>query len=1094
MTSRMGSMTVAGQADIRQRLNSDGLAALGLAGPLLSPVWTQAAPTADVAKMVFTVGALWYAPLAGMALTIADGEKLGLSGADGFPAEPAPNQCVILKIHPQARLRLERLMVATFQAAASQPADQSVRPVPSTILIRNPGSTFDVPWSIPPGEMFLPAGDVSFHDEHGLALDPFAFAAIVAALIQAAPTSALAAPMPGGAVAGTPATIAGLAPAGQFVHAVDLHGRPWQDPPGAQRGISLYSGSAGSRTEVDHIDDGALHAWAAGNVLSGESDVDGTQPVGTFPGLTHFGWHTLGRMGTAPLTWPAAGPGLMPVRDTLRVAVTDPVFHLLGNRTSNARDGVPEADQLTVKEQAPPVRQGSPIAFLPDGRSVLGWIGQVFLGLQGGNPAAPFTAGPIFSASVAVDNGAWSLPAAPGPAGRWPVAPAATAVLGNAATVLGQLSALRTGTTASWIAGSNDVLVQLPAGLPVGVAIRIYPIRVLMGTSPDEQPLLWRADGAATIVTGGADTMVLIDPFRLGATSVRPAEPANLHCDAVVVWQQPAVPNAPQVPQVKMIGSLAWPVGADQPRPASAPSNLLAAGFWRGIASNPMLGASPRGSFTLATVFADPIAFVQNIVRNLSTDKNPREAPRLPTQSRTESIFSLQMPPAVGGADLYRSVLTGGWLTAETDSHSYRLGNPGAAGAHEVHAPGVAATSQLGFDLWVAAAHRARPVIPTADIAAPLTSGPNAGLPTNWVLLQANATSAPPAAPAALTPSAAAVLQTVPAFVETPELALIPDDDVDAAVDWVTTKLGTWVTTPNDQEIHRQIGREVRTSKYGRRDAQWALRRAIRHARELVYIETPLFAGTAHDAGAPSDAKAAVDLVAELANRLTIEPRLRVVILVPRDIPFVAAYEPFSMFFYARRTMAAQTLAMAGGTVPGLNAQRQRVVVAHPVGVPGRPLVIRTTTVIVDDVWAMVGTSSWSRRGLTFDGANDIVMTDWSLDRGAGMSIRAHRKALMGAHLGVGPAPVGGGSPPNAVGAPAVDWTRLHQPVSAHETFADVLISGGRGKLLPLWDGPDAAAPDAVIAHPADVADPDGRGGATLVTTIAAAIGGSTVV
>jgi hypothetical protein len=200
------------------------------------------------------------------------------------------------------------------------------------------------------------------------------------------------------------------------------------------------------------------------------------------------------------------------------------------------------------------------------------------------------------------------------------------------------------------------------------------------------------------------------------------------------------------------------------------------------------------------------------------------------------------------------------------------------------------------------------------------------------------------------------------------------------------------------------------------------------------------------------------------------------------------------MFFYARRRMAAQTLALAGGTLPGLNAERPRVVVAHPVGVPGRPLVIRTTTVIVDDVWAMVGTSSLSRRGLTFDGANDVVMTDCSLDRGASLSIRAHRKALMAAHLGVGPVPVGGGSPPNPVAAPAADWTRLHQPTNAHETFADVLISGGRGKLLPLWDGPDPAAPDAVLPHPADVADPDGRGGASLVTTIAAAIGGSTVV
>jgi hypothetical protein len=165
-------------------------------------------------------------------------------------------------------------------------------------------------------------------------------------------------------------------------------------------------------------------------------------------------------------------------------------------------------------------------------------------------------------------------------------------------------------------------------------------------------------------------------------------------------------------------------------------------------------------------------------------------------------------------------------------------------------------------------------------------------------------------------------------------------------------------------------------------------------------------------------------------------------------------------------------------------------------GAPGRPLVIRTTTVIVDDVWMMTGTSTPTRRGLTFDGANDVVLVDWSLDRGAGSAIRAHRKALMAAHLGVGPGTAGtsGGAPGSAVGAPQADWVRLHQPVTAHEVFADVLAAGGQGKLLPQWSGPDPNAPDATIPHPPEVADPDGRGGATLITTIAAAIGGSTSV
>jgi hypothetical protein len=1077
------TLTVAGLADIRQRLNSDGLAALGLASSLLCPAWTDAVPPANEAALKFTVAGLWYAPFAGILMQVADGHKMGLSGLDGSPAVPAETACVVLVVHPQARLRIEREMVAALQAGGQ--ADQSLRPVPSTILITG-GSSVPDPLNLAAGDKFMVAGEVSCYDEHGLIVDPFALAGALAGVL--ANSAALGTAMPAGA-AGTLQAIASSVTAGRFVHPLDLHGRPWADPPGANAGVSLYTGAAGARVEGVHLADGTLQQWPDGAVLSGRADPDGAQAPPP-PGLLRFGWRTLGRMGTAPLAWPPAG-AQTPVRDTLRATITDPGFHLLGNRTSTGRDGVASADSLSVAEDPPQIRDGSPVSLLIDGRSCLGFFQQAILALQGGNPAAPFSAGPILGASVMFDDGAWPLPVAPGPAGRWPTAPAAVPVAGSVPAVLGSLSALRSATTSNWISGSNDVLVTLPAGLPAGVAVRLYPIAVLLGASPDEQPLLQRGDGGACLVSGVNDTIVLTDPFGLGAAPVRAGSP-HVRADAAVTW----LPASGGLPVMKLVANLDWPVGADVPRPAPGPANLLAAGFWRGVAAAPMLGSPAAGSFNLATVFADPVAFVQSVVRQMTTDQNPRQAPRLPTMARTESLLSIQLPPAAG-ADLYRSVLTGGWLTREADTHSFRIANPGAAGAHEVHGPGVAASSQLGFDLWVAALHRARPVVPTADVAGAFGGGPNAGLPNNWVLLQANATSAPPAPPAVPSSVAGAVLQTIPAYVETPELALIPDGEIGAVNNFITQQLPNYLAMPNQPEINRQILREVRSCKYGRRDAQWALRRALRHARELVYIETPLLAPTSHGDGGPPDPRAGVDLFTVLAARLDEEPRLRVVILVPRTPPFVAGYEPWSMFFYAGRTEVAQTLQLAGGDlpVPG-GGTRPRVVVAHPVGAPGRPLVIRTTTVIVDDVWLITGSSSLSRRGLTFDGANDVVLVDWALDRGAGFSIRAHRKALMAAHLGVsaGTAGTAGGVAPSAVGSPAADWVRLHQPTSAHQVFADALASGGQGKLLPLWAGPSPAAPGAVLPHPPEVADPDGRGGATLVTTIAAAIGGSTTV
>jgi hypothetical protein len=68
-------------------------------------------------------------------------------------------------------------------------------------------------------------------------------------------------------------------------------------------------------------------------------------------------------------------------------------------------------------------------------------------------------------------------------------------------------------------------------------------------------------------------------------------------------------------------------------------------------------------------------------------------------------------------------------------------------------------------------------------------------------------------------------------------------------------------------------------------------------------------------------------------------------------------YEPWSMYFYAERLRAVQILRSAAGDLPAPGGgARPRVVVAHLMGAPGRPLVIQTTTVIVDDNWLITGT------------------------------------------------------------------------------------------------------------------------------------------
>jgi hypothetical protein len=1058
--AQIGTVTIAGFADLQQRFGSDGLASLGLAGPLISPVWTQAVPTSvNLATLQFTAANAWYTPLAGMFFDAPNGMTLGLSGLDGAPAMTGNQRCAIFKIHPQARLRLERAIVANLEIGGR--ADQSLRPVVSTILIRGANTPVTTAQLLRPGELALPAGDISFHDERGLIIDCFAFAAMLSALAVLVPF--LQTPLPAGPTNGTTAAIASLAPSGNFFHVVDLHGRPWVDPPAAL-GIGMFTGPQNPPQQVARVANGLIMAWPANAVLAAEADPTGQQPP-SGPAISRFGWGTIGTLGTAPLAWPPAPATLsrnqMPVRDSLRVIAVDLQFHLAGNRLAARRDGVIGADPLSVAEQAPQIRDGSQLTLMTDGRAILAAFGQTIAAILPGTQT-----GPIYGISVTFDDGLWPLPFAPN--ARWPQLAQAVPVAGTIATILAQLAAMRTSPAAiaAWIAGTNDVLVSLN-GLPNGVHVRLYPRKIEMGQTPDQAPLLTRGDGAGTFIAAGTGQIVLRDPFSLGQTPVNPRKNSTLMADALVAW----VPQlAPAFPETHIIGNLNWPVLGDVAAPTAAAVNFLSSNFWKGSAPSPILGVPGSRVFSLAPIATNPVAFVTSVARQLSTDQNPRQAPRLPTMARTETVLSVQLQ----GGNGYFSVLTGAWLTKDADTHAHRAGNPGGAGNHEVHAPGISATGQLGFDLWVAAAHRARPITPTVDIAGTINGQPN-----NWILQQANAASTPPAPPQPPTTIVATVLQTVPAFVETPELAIIPDDDVAAVTAWVTNQLAAGAITANDPELGRQMVREVRTAKYGRRDTQWALRRAIQQARELIYVETPLFGQTFHSAGNPG-VGAGAELIVELANRLSIEPRLRVVVLLPRIVPFGKGFEPWSAFFYQARNSAASTLRLAGGVSDG----ESRVIFAHPMGAPGRPLIIRTTTIIVDDVWCLTGTSNISRRGLTFDGSLDVVVADRAIDRGAGVAIRAHRKALMGIHLGLAPGP-------DANGLPTADWVRLEQGLSAHRVFAEQLKSAGNGKLLPLWPGPDSTRPGAVQPHLADVADPDGRGGATLVQTLASALAGN---
>jgi len=285
----------------------------------------------------------------------------------------------------------------------------------------------------------------------------------------------------------------------------------------------------------------------------------------------------------------------------------------------------------------------------------------------------------------------------------------------------------------------------------------------------------------------------------------------------------------------------------------------------------------------------------------------------------------------------------------------------------------------------------------------------------------------------------------------------------DALVDQIASGLG--VPSPsgsldlsNGNRMVQELRREYQLSENGSRDALWSLARAITEAEELVYIETAGLARTAR-AAATAGALHQIDLIGLLAQRMQAQPNLKVVICTPKETDF--GPPPFARRAMAMRKEAVEMLTAA--TADG----KDRVAAFHPRGFPGRFVKLRSTTVIVDDVWSLTGATHFRRRGMTFDGSLAVASFDRSITAGYSTKVQAQRRGLMASKLGVGPL--------DGAGLPDPDFIRLGRPASAFDLISDLLRQGGLGKLDPLWVGPTDMS---VTLQTEDVADPDGATGA----------------
>jgi hypothetical protein len=1015
-------------ASIADTIANVGIAAWGGSMPVLNPAWTDGTtPTSNDAAMSLSLGGgTWVAPVAG---TLLPTPRVTLVDAGGAPL--AGTGALVLSLHPQAYLRLARLYAQVLEDAAGARPERALgqpsRPVPRYVRFVGGGTTGG---NVNPGDAIGTAGDSTFHDAAGLPIDPLAIAAAFAALMVAHE------PLQGG-----PLTAA-FDPNSQVKEIADLASTPAV----VRLRLADHAGRPHDGTSLQ-----GLTAVAAGAGLFTLSAAAVTKATSASR-LLKLGPATTGRLGES-FAPPAVPTGVTLTRDFFAVRAVELGTYLRGT-PNPAWDGTKVHDQ-------PEVRLNEPVTLLADGNDVLG-------------AGAAALAGTPTEAHVVAQtiDGAFAAPTARGAPAHWPQFPAAAGTPAAA----GPLPVnLRDGfaATAGFRDDGNpatanvDVVLTL-SGLPEEAHVRVYHRLFL----PDARE--GRGDGAAGIARGGTLTLLLRDPLRLrqpglpDSAVVIPSQ-ARLAMDVVVVKR---------TGETRIYGNVVAPIAAPAAiaaPPAAGPNPFIAA---------PRRGVSHAGILGLrSTPLPAGTTTVLDVILALTGEGVPRDASRLPTMAHRELIVA----GLSGGT--WRAVLSGGRLTAELHGAGPRIGAPGGLGGRETQAVGLAAeTGRLAYDLGRAAFRR------TTRFDARVVELANA----RW-----NEPAEPAALPAGTPPSttqgtiAAAALQTIAPACATPELHVLrtagvidPDSTTrpqtfDELVDWVEANLvpagipfrqqivnalnglkdDTTLSESTQERLFNEIEREIMTSAYGRRDAQWALLDAIGRARRFVYIETPGFAPTQRDYAATSDPVPpyAGDLLAALSSRLNAAPGLHAMICTPRHPDFAPGYEPAAAYeAQARRT---RILAL-----PTANAvDGSRVVAFHPVGFPGRPSRLEATVVIVDDVWAMIGACTLRRRGLTLDGSTDVALTDMDLVDGACPSLRDFRRGLIASRLGVAPTSASLFGP-----MPDPTFVRLADGVEAFHAIREQLRAGGLGRIERLWTG---VTPGATPITPLDqrLADPDGE-------------------
>lgn len=1056
-----------------ENLKEFGIQGLSFTMPATTQKWSgenssNPSITFDAATLCLSNGNNWLTPFSGIVNAVNSSDKklvFSLQKADGSMLN---EDGAVLRLFPQQILRMKRLMALKYDKdnthAFEWTGGNTLRQVPAYIFYSGAAAAAVTGGYINVGEDLGVSGTMSFFDEQGHILHPLYVASLVTSLIGLYPILDIDTDS---SLDDQLGAIIGLATNSSTVRLVKPDGMPYdgnhvQGITAVNAGVGLFSLDTYSGSDSD---------------LKAElKREDATDEDGAFPPLKaaqfFMGNVCYGRlMQTVPLPKLPSSLGANTLsHDFFTVQVVATESYLLGTPNS--------AFNGTKLEPKPPIRLHQNVSALTTGNHLMGRLQTIFSG--------------TLSEGLCVGTGIDDTLVLPlnDTSVLWPQFPGIGSVTADTSFPSKLKDEIQANSQAAFItptAGqATDVRLQL-TGVPVGAAIRVYN-RVFGADA-----IVSRGDGAGGVCTdsvspatgrtlNGEIVLVLKDPLGLrrpDGTITVPTDP-KLFFDLMI--------NLNDGTSKRLYGAIVLPVQAPVSYSPSTTNNVLQPLTKKGISNTPIIGLNHTTITSLD--FSNFNNFLNSILA-LSGELQPRDAPRHPTMARRDLLAA----SLKGGS--WAALLGGGPILSQAHNAGQDNGCPGGPGGKESANVGIyTEQGQLAYDIGRMAFRRCLNIYErVVQLAESPWNEPAAATPLGE-------TDAPTQAVGTFN---AAVLQNIAAYCETPELALLKplvesnissiptsfDGFIDSVVAWINgLNLGTLpsllssgldrlrtelVDKLNDlkddntlsesdkERVYNEVLRELSAACYGRRDTQWSIEEAIKNARHFIYLETPGFSFTK---GATS-AEYAIDLIQELTTQLNNKPGLRVILCVPRKPDFAPQYEQWIKSELKERLTIINSL------------PSRQVVAFHPIGFPGRASNLEQTVMIVDDVWALVGSSSFRRRGLSFDGSSDIVLTDNQRSNGHSLAIKQMRVGLLKQRLGI----------------PLSDTTssRALQLQNIQACFGMIrqqLIAGGLGKIERLFNGHERGVPYVDPTINRELANPDGLEFNTLEATVYAAFTG----